>query len=637
MSTKVMDCDLVVVGAGGSGLVAAVKAFDLTGAKVIVIEKSRKPGGATYFGTGMGEGGPILDSAWQKELGWTVNAEQDITGQFFDWICTKGDRSTIFHLARRQEGESGIGAISIVRRTEKYKDLPDPSIGPGKMGSWAMDALTAACKKQGITILTETPARKLLTDKNGRVIGLLADAKDGTILINCKAVILASGGYGANKEKCRKYYPKFFSGGKIHSLCPPYDTGDGMDMAEEIGGYIDPTIRSTSFPGGFMGDGANHHPYCYNVGNLAGRGLTVNLLGKRFSGSGGGGPMGGSGTSGLENEPEGLVYSIADSEQIESAGKQQEQQFSSGGSPMGGPVAKDENGKVIETIEAKSAKNWREELEYEIAIDEAGASGNHTKRANTLVELALKMKVDPKAFVETVEAYNKSIENNKGGNSGGMMQGGPGGGSSKPIKTPPFYAVIGHRWSQCSKGRNGVAVNSKFQALTPKGETITGLYAVGDGCTIFGGLNLNINQGPSGNQGVLNRTEAYQKAQAAKSSQSSQGGGMMAMGAPGGGSASGGQGSGMSSGGGMTSGAQGIQGGGQASMQGGPGGSASMSMPAAGGASGGQGGGMPGMMGAMSETIDFKTDEGNPCGGLGPAFISGYYAAKYVSEFLKKA
>jgi len=120
------------------------------------------------------------------------------------------------------------------------------------MGSWVVNALTAACKKQGITILTETPARKLLTDKNGHVVGLLADAKDGTILINCKAVILSSGGYGANKEKCRKYYPKFFSGGKIHSLCPPYDTGDGMDMAEEIGGYIDPTIRSTSFPGGFM-------------------------------------------------------------------------------------------------------------------------------------------------------------------------------------------------------------------------------------------------------------------------------------------------------------------------------------------------------------------------------------------------
>lgn len=601
MSTKVMDCDLVVIGAGGSGLVAAVKAFDLTGAKVIVLEKSRKPGGAAYFGTGMGEAGPILDSTWQKEQGWTVNAEQDITGQFCDWLCTKGDLKSFLHLPKRQEGESGIGPISIVRRTEKYKDLPDPSIGPGKLGSWLVDHLVEACKKQGISVLTQTPARRLITDKNNQVVGVLADAKDGQVLINCKAVILASGGYGANKEKCRKYYPKFFNGAKIHCLCPPYDTGDGMDMADEIGGYVDPTIRSTSFPGGFMGDGVNHHPYCYTVGNLAGRGLTVNLNGKRFE-SKGGGPMGGSGTSGLEDQPLGVAFMIADNDQIESAGKQSE-----GGNSMGGSVPKDENGQVIETVEAKAAKHWREELEYEIAIDEAGASGNHTKRANTLWELALKMKVDPEAFIETVEEYNKSLEKTSGaGSAGGPMMGGPGGGASKPIKTAPFYAIAGHRWSQCSKGRNGVAVNSKFQALTPKGEAITGLWAVGDGCTIFGGLNLNINQGPSGNEGVLNRTEDYLKA---KAKQNASGGGMP----------------------GMMGGGQGGPGGqAPAAAAGGPGGG----MPSGGG-QGGPGGGMPMMMGGMAQAIDFKTDEGCPCGGLGPAFISGYYAAKYVAEYLK--
>jgi FAD binding domain len=617
MSTKVMDCDLVVIGAGGSGLVAAVKAFDLTGAKVIVLEKSRKPGGAAYFGTGMGEAGPVLDSAWQKEQGWTVNAEQDITGQFFDWICSKGNPKDIFYLPRRQEGESGIGPVSIVRRQEKYKDLPDPSIGPGKMGSWLVDALVEACKKEGITVLTETPARRLITDKSNKVVGVLADAKDGQVLINCKAVILASGGYGANKEKCKKYYPKFFNGAKIHCLCPPYDTGDGMDMAEEIGGYIDPTIRSTSFPGGFMGDGVNHHPYCYNVGNLAGRGLTVNLNGKRFE-SQGGGMMGGSGTSGLEDQPLGVAFMIADNEQIESAGKQQES-----GMGMGGAAKKDEHGQVIETVETKAAKHWREELEYEIAIDEAGASGNHTKRANTLWELALKMKVDPAAFIKTVEEYNKSLEKTSGSAGGSMGgPGGPGGGASKPIKIAPFYAIAGHRWSQCSKGRNGVAVNSKFQALTPKGEAITGLWATGDGCTIFGGLNLNINQGPSGNEGVLNRTSDYLKAQA-KASQSNQAGGMAMSGGPGGapGGPSGGAGAPSGAGGSAPSGGG----------QGGPGGQAS----AGGAAAGGPGGGMPMMMGGMSQAIDFKTDEGNACGGLGPAFISGYYAAKYVAEYLK--
>jgi succinate dehydrogenase/fumarate reductase flavoprotein subunit len=90
MATKVMECDLVVLGAGGSGLVAAVKAFDLTKKKVIVLEKAKRAGGATTFAGGMGETGPITDSTWQKEAGHTVSETQDISGQWFDWLVEKG-------------------------------------------------------------------------------------------------------------------------------------------------------------------------------------------------------------------------------------------------------------------------------------------------------------------------------------------------------------------------------------------------------------------------------------------------------------------------------------------------------------------------------------------------------------------
>ena len=89
MTTKVMDCDLVVLGAGGSGLVAGVRAFDLTGKKVIILEKSRKPAGCTYFASGMGESGPIRDSKWQKDAGDKVSEPQDLSGQFFDWLVTQ--------------------------------------------------------------------------------------------------------------------------------------------------------------------------------------------------------------------------------------------------------------------------------------------------------------------------------------------------------------------------------------------------------------------------------------------------------------------------------------------------------------------------------------------------------------------
>ena len=45
--------------------------------------------------------------------------------------------------------------------------------------------------------------------------------------------------------------------------------------------------------------------------------------------------------------------------------------------------------------ESKAIKKWREDLEYEAALDEEGTHGNHVKKANTLVELALKMEIDP--------------------------------------------------------------------------------------------------------------------------------------------------------------------------------------------------------------------------------------------------
>ena len=123
----------------------------------------------------------------------------------------------------------------------------------------------------------------------------------------------------------------------------------------------------------------------------------------------------------------------------------------------------------------------------------------------------------------------------------------------KPIRKPPFYAIFGHRWSQCTKGRNGIAVNPKFEVLNKKGKVMTGLYAAGDGCTIFGGL-------------VLNKP--------------------------------------------IIMGAFGAE---------------VASAPSAPGA------GAPG--GAASKNI--LEEEGSPCGGLGPAFISGYYAGINAGNFIK--
>ena len=467
MITKMMDCDLLVLGAGGSGLVAGNRAFDLTGKKVIILEKTPKPAGCTYFASGMGESGPIKDSKWQKDAGVKVNEDpQDLSGQFFDWIVTaigEEESRKFWSVSTSGQGMFGAGAIINPDRTEKYKDLPDHSIGPGRWGSWVSDHLSERCKKVGITLLTSTRARKFLKDDRGKVSSCVAETKDGQLVINFKACIIAAGGYGANLELLRKYYPKQFTNpGTMHSLCPPSLTGDCILAAEEIGARIDPTIRSMNFPGGFFGDGMSRHPWRTGLQPLtSGKCVIINKDGKRWMNEAGG-MSGGSSDGYIGDQRDGVGIAIVDSSIVEAANSQR-----SGGMGMG-----------------QDKTTLMEDLEMECAMDEAGASGDHSKRADSLVELALKMKIDPRAFVDTIERYNKFCETGRDLDFGKPAQ------NLQPIKKAPFYAVYCHRWKQSTKGRNGICVNDKCQVLNSKGEVIPGLWASGDGCTIFGGFMI---------------------------------------------------------------------------------------------------------------------------------------------------
>jgi len=461
MAIKVMDCDLVVLGAAGCGLVAAVKAADVSGKKVIVLEKAKKPGGATIFAHGMGSVGPIKDTKLHREAGYPVNDSPDITGQFFDWLLSKGGVEKYFRIGEPNPDRLGA-MIYMPVRTEKYKDHPDPSIGPGWMGSVVVDKMLECCEKTGIPVLTETRARKFITDDKGKVTGVLADAKDGQLLVNCKVCIIGAGGFGANYEKLQKYWPDDYNNKKMHNLCPPTITGDCIDMAEEIGAAIDQTYHTI----GPLMRVPLHHPYGYAVHLLMQNPaiVSVNLNGERWMNEGSGMHSDVS----VGSQPKGVAYSVADNEMIEKLGERLVD------------LAVDEA-----DFDILSLENLRKELAYEVAIDEEGASGNHSKMANTLVDLALKMNIDPKAFVATINRYNEFCDNGKDLDFGKDPK------SLVPIRKPPFYAIFGHRWTQCTKGSNGICVNGKFEVLNTKGEAIPGLYAGGDACTIYGGYILS--------------------------------------------------------------------------------------------------------------------------------------------------
>ena len=471
MATKVMDCDILVLGAAGSGLVAAVKAADLTGKKVIVLEKAKKPGGASIFASGMGDVGDIKDSQWQKEAGVAISDPPDIRGQFFDWLVSKGGAETFFKVSKQGEGggRGGAGSISQPARLEKYKNHPDPSIGPGRMGTYVVDKMVECCEKTGLPVLKETRARKFITDDKGRVTAVVADTRDGQLLVNCKACVIAAGGFGANYEMLKKRWPKDYNNQEMLHLCPPTITGDCINMAEEIGAAIDQTKWDITYAIGFFYPMPTHLPYSPTIAELANRPemVCVNLNGERWYNEGGAAMTVLMETMTVASQPKSVAYHIADEDMIEKLGT-----------------------KIIKAASDKadygiySYEKLREDLAYEVTIDEEGASGNHTKKADTLAELALKMKIDPRAFVATIERYNKFCDTGKDQDFGKEPK------CLLPVRKPPFYAFFGHRFSQCTKGQNGIAVNGNFEALNTKGEVMPGLYAGGDGCTIFGGKTI---------------------------------------------------------------------------------------------------------------------------------------------------
>jgi succinate dehydrogenase/fumarate reductase flavoprotein subunit len=503
MINNIINCDLVVLGAGGCGLVAAVKAADVSGKKVIVLEKAKKPGGATTFAHGM----QIKNSKWQAAAGLTSQnnsgpggapaqagssapasaakeriaggpkrgggpgpgATPDVSGQFFDWLVEKGGAEKYFKVSKSGDKVPMMGSISMPARMDEYRNHPDPSIGPGWMGTYFVEKMLECCEKTGIPVLTETRAKKFITDSQGKITGVLADTKDGELQVNCKACFIGAGGFGADYELLQKMWPEDYNGKSMHRFSPPTCTGDCIKMAEEIGAATDMSVAWVSI------GGPAHHPYSYSIYRIMWQpeNMYVNLNGERWIDE----------TKGLSTissallvmQPKAEMYAVADNDLTEMLGERL----------IANPP---------EESDIPILKKFREDIAYEVSLDEMGVKGNRAKKADTLIELALKMDVDPKAFIAAVERYNAFCDKGQDLDFGKKPE------YLKAIRNPPFYAFWGQRFTQCTHG--GIVVNDNTEVLDASGKVMPGLFAGGDGTSSGdrggGGLPGAINSGYSG-------------------------------------------------------------------------------------------------------------------------------------------
>lgn len=303
------DVDVVIIGAGGAGMAAAIEAAD-AGKTVLIVEKASMTGGNTTRATG---GMNAAETAEQAGLEFKENAGVEKTlaaakesyPELADLVATvekqyedyKASGSTeyfdsveLFELDTLVGGKNlndydlvkvlaensaagiewlktvgadlsevgSFGGASVKRIHKPVKDGKTIAVG-----SYLVPILEQAVKDRGIEILFETPATEIIM-KDGAVAGIKASSKTANYTINAKAVVIASGGFAGNAEMVESLNPELKG---FVSTNAPTITGDGIAMGEAVGAatvdmdqiQIHPTVEQNTaalITEGLRGDGA---------------------------------------------------------------------------------------------------------------------------------------------------------------------------------------------------------------------------------------------------------------------------------------------------------------------------------------------------------------------------------------------
>ncbi len=429
-----MEAEVVVIGAGVSGLMAALSSAE-AGVKTILIEKSEK------FNARGGHNAAI-NSKIQQEEGLTYTPNQ-VARDFMRWSGNKADNAQVMLWASNcspimdyMNDMAAKNDIQIMRwgndiPTAYYPEYKTVHMFGGMDENILAGMLEKGAKDFGADIRYSMPAAQLVRQDKGRVTGVIAKNADGNyVQFNAsKAVVLATGDYGNNPEMIQRYCPKAAII-DMNVYTPAVNTGDGHQMGMWIGAA--------------MQDDEPHTPMIHNLGGAPFSGnpfLRVNLLGARYENEDVPIPYM---ANSIQNQPEHKTWTIYDSTFADDLPKM-------GTSFSRTNVASDNTVKAIQT-----------------AVD----GGKTLFKEDTLDALAQKMGVPVEAFKATVARYNelaaKGSDDDYGKNPEMMTA----------IDTPPYYAAYNPLALLVVLG--GLKVNAKLQVLDTANQVIPGLYASGN-------------------------------------------------------------------------------------------------------------------------------------------------------------
>ncbi len=229
--------DVVVIGAGATGMSAAITAHDL-GAKVILLEKMPIMGGNSQLAAG---GMNAANTRFQAAKG-----IEDSTELMFTDTMKGGkeenDPALVRILADNSAGSVdwlvGLGAdlSDVGRMGGASVNRTHRPAGGAAVGAHIAQVLERNVQERHIDTRLNSRVVKVLEDKNGAVTGVLVAGKHSKLYrIEARAVVLAAGGFSANPEQVAYYQPSFKG---MTTSNQPGATGDGMDMGEEASGEL---------------------------------------------------------------------------------------------------------------------------------------------------------------------------------------------------------------------------------------------------------------------------------------------------------------------------------------------------------------------------------------------------------------
>ena len=466
---RAMDADIVIVGAGGAGMTAAITAAE-AGRSVVIVESQAMVGGNSVRATG---GMNAADTPNQDENEFTEAAGvektlQTAASEWADhevitalaatvaeqWAEYQANPVGYFDSAELMEldtligghgindpalvetlctnsadaiawlGEQGIELTSVgaaggasVKRI--HRPLDDEGLVIS-VGSYIIPRLQSKCEELGVEILLNTTANKILTDADGAAVGIEATDKDGaTVTVNAKAVVLASGGFGANLDMVTEYKPELEG---FMTTNAAGAQGQGIDMAVAIGaGTVDmdqiqihPTVEYNSshlITEGLRGDGA----------------ILVNTEGKRF------------------------IDEVATRDVVSAAEIAQPGSFS---------------WLIID-----------QDMVDVSSVIQGYIENGYTFSGETYEELAEAIELDPAVFAETMNNWNAAVAAGVDEEFGRTS-------FVDPLDTAPFYAIKVTAGIHHTMG--GLTINPQTQVLAGDGTVIDGLYAAGE---VTGGVH----------------------------------------------------------------------------------------------------------------------------------------------------